>query len=146
MNVLIADEETERRIRMLAEAKGTTLTNAVNDAVRAKLIEMGLEAHDVKEGAAQVVLSVEMRNMTRDYVKFLEKINGKPSGSRVYQMLARHGAAETLRRIIAKPTSGFDFLVANDGVELAFENLAVDPRFESIVDPETRRIAKERLG
>jgi hypothetical protein len=74
----------------------------------------------------------------------LAKSRGKTrGGSRVYQMLARHGAVETLRRLVKQPTEGLEFLVKIDRIDLAAETVAL--KYEAILDEDIIVLARLNL-
>ncbi len=149
--VLINDPQTEERVRRLAELKGTNLTATIHDAVTAELARLGVTFETKmsdEEKALEAKLDARMRKVTRDYVRLLEADTGKKGGSRVYQMLSRHGAVETLRRLMAKETSGFQYLKDHEPprLDLAFETLAADREFAPILDAVTIAVAKKRMA
>ncbi|YCI07036.1 hypothetical protein M1D34_31830 (plasmid) [Ensifer sp. D2-11] len=146
--VLINDPQTEARIRRLAEVKQTTITSTVNEVVTAELTRLGetIETRPIlKDKALEADLGMRMRDVTRDYVRFRESQTGRKGGSRVYQMLARRGAVETMRRIMVNETEGFGFLREHERLDLAFEELAIKPKYASILGPQIVEIARDRL-
>lgn len=146
--VLINDPEIEARIRRLSALKQTTITATIGEVVTAELNRLG-EIVEKKPIANNMVLEfsldLRMRDVTREYVRFRELQTGKKGGSRVYQMLARRGTVETMRRIIVSESPGFTFLRDHDRLDLAFEVLAVDPKFAPILGPQIVEIARNRL-
>ena len=50
-----------------------------------------------------------------------------------------------LYKYVRRGTGGLDFLVKAKRLDLAYEQFAVDPRFEHLFDEETRRLAAETL-
>jgi antitoxin VapB len=145
----VSDPETDRLVRQLATRRGLGITEAINLAVRNELAKDG-PAKAVPAPRAETdllaALDREIRAKILDYTRLLAKDRGTRSvGSRVYQMLVRHGPVETLRRLVAKPTEGLIFLRDQNRLELSAEHIVLDLRFLSVIPPEVRAQAEENL-
>jgi len=57
-------------------------------------------------------------------------------------MLRRHRAVGTLDRLVAKPTDGLLFLAKIGRLDISAEEIALKPKYESIVSEETRARAE----
>lgn len=151
MPVYIADPETSDLVARLAQERGLNKTEAVRLAVMNELMNAGIDVEaeklpqNAKDHALVERLDAELRRVTGNYVKLRERITSKPSGSRIYQMLARHGAVEVVRRMVEKRTDALSFVMEHGYPELAFESVALNPEFGSIIDEKTKRIARENL-
>jgi len=88
-----------------------------------------------------------IRSSRLEYTRLLAKQRGTKSvGSRVYQMIARHGAVGTLSRLVDRPTEGLVFLKNIDRLDLAAETIALDPRYESLIGEDIRTRAQANLA
>jgi|SRR5580704_2794642 hypothetical protein len=156
MNAIhIVDPGTCALVRQLAKHRSTGPTETVRVAVEAELAREGiapmtpeLETEAPTRRTLVKELDAELRATTLDYTRLRAKAEGKKNvGSRIYQMIRRHGAVDALQRLVNRPTAteGFAFLVKMDRLYLAVEAIAVKPKYASIVDEETRAIARKRL-
>ena len=107
----ITDPETNELVRRLAESRSLGITEAIKIAVTnelakdgvvcasTSLITRGVNAliKDTDRVALEVEIERTLRAITLEYTRLLAKQRGTKSvGSRVYQMIARHGAVGTL--------------------------------------------------
>jgi hypothetical protein len=60
-------------------------------------------------------------------------------------MIKSLGIIETLRRLVSRPTSGFNFLAEIGRTELAVEHIALNPKYRSIVPKDIREMAQSNL-
>jgi hypothetical protein len=145
----ITDPETTSLTRLLADKLNISITDAVKQAVKSELIQHGLEpAPDPtpKDEALNAAIERDLREMTLEYTRFRAKQEGKKrGGSRVYQMLSRHGALEVLRRLVSQPTDGLRFVVRHGRRDLAFENIVLKPEYASIISDEIKAGARRNL-
>lgn len=143
----ITDPATTTAVRQLAQVMDTSITEAVRTAVTNELNHRGIElpAPPVLDEKLVVRLDKEIRDVTLQYVRLKAAATGKPSGSRVYQMLVRNGPVETLNRLIGEPTEGLHFLNQKDRLDLAAESIALKAEYVSIVNAATRARARENL-
>ena len=159
----ISDPDTDALVRQLAEVQGVGLTEAVRIAVTSELARQGIApvtgrgsrsdaAMGDQDGAAdpeelERLLDEELRKATLAYTRLLAKQRGtKRAGSRVYQMLARHGPVGTLNRLVRRTTETLVFLRDMGRLDLAAETIALDPRFERIVGKDLRARASASLA
>lgn len=140
----ISDRETDGLVRRLAARRSLGLTEAIKLAVSNELLKDEVEVMPTtpKEpqgggtDKASLVRDLEavIRSTTLEYTRLVAKQRGtKGIGSRVYQMLARHGAVETVRRLVERPTDGLEFLKSVDRLDLSAEKIALNPRYKSIL-------------
>ena len=79
-------------------------------------------------------LETVVRSTTLEYTRLVAKDRGtKGVGSRVYQMLARHGTVGTLERLVDRPTDGLEFLKSIGRLDLSAEEIALNPRYKSLL-------------
>jgi hypothetical protein len=148
----VSDPETDRLVRRLAERRSLGITEAINLAVCNELAKDDPEDEEpgtmtsATEGDLLRELDRVLRATTLDYTRLLAKHRGRKGGSRVYQMLGRHGPVETLRRLVARPTDGVAFLHSIDRLDLSAEQIAIAPRFKSIIPDDVRASAHENLA
>lgn len=150
----ISDPETDKLVRTLAERRSIGVTEAVKLAVSNELLKDGISAmpglRDEPQGADNASLERKLEAILRDttlvYSRLLSRRRGvKGVGSRVYQMLRRHGAVGTLERLVARPTEGLEFLKSIDRLDLSAEKIALDPRFRSILTEDILSRARDNL-
>jgi hypothetical protein len=152
----VSDPETDELVRRLAARRSLGLTEAIRLAVSNELLKDEVEAiptsskkpqgGDVYKPSLWHDLDTEMRSTTLDYTRLLAKHRGtKGVGSRIYQMLARHGSVETLKRLVNNPTDGLQFLKSIDRFDLSAEKIALDPRYEDIITEDIRARARANL-
>ena len=151
MNAIsIADKHTEACVRRLAEIQNVGLTEAIKIAAENDLatrFNERVEPEKPKFDSLTEQLEAEIRSTTKEYVRLLARHRGKKrGGSRVYQMLARRGPVETLRRLVQQPTEGLEFLVRIGRLDLAAETLALKPEYESILDEVIIVLARANLA
>ncbi|PSO25198.1 hypothetical protein [Bradyrhizobium sp. MOS002] len=92
------------------------------------------------------LLDSELRRITLEYQRLQAKVQGKPSvGSRVYKMIADNGVIGTLEKLVERKTDGLEFLIENNRLNLAAENLVLDDRFKLVVSDEMREKAERNL-
>jgi hypothetical protein len=153
----ISDLETDELVRRLAARRSLSLTEAIKLAVKNELSKE--ETNEVpnpverqRDGVLDNAtlerdLEVEIRSTTLEYIRLRAKNRGtKGVGSRVYQMLARHGAVETLQRLVNHPTEGLEFLKSVDRYALSAEKLVLDQRYRNIIPEDMRTRARENLN
>jgi hypothetical protein len=152
----ISDPETDRLVRALAEKRALSVTEAVKLAVANELLKDGVPTLADKQedllGARPDGPSLErklesiLRDTTLVYSRLLARRRGvKGVGSRVYQMIRRHGAVGALERLVARPTEGLEFLKSIDRLDLSAEKIALDLRFRSLMSEDTLARARENL-
>jgi hypothetical protein len=152
----ISDHETDKLVRRLAARRSVSLTEAIKLAVGNELAKDDVEemptasdkpqVGDTDNASLERDLDAVMRSTTLDYIRLRAKQRGtKGVGSRVYQMLARHGSVETLRRLVNRPPDGLDFLNSIDKLELSAEEIALAPRYNKIIDEDIRARALANL-
>jgi len=140
----ISDRDTDELVRRLAARRSLGLTEAIKLAVSNELLKDGVEVmattpegpHGVGADKASLERDLEavIRSTTLEYTRLLAKQRGtKGIGSRVYQMLARHGAVGTLERLVERPTNGLEFLKSVDRLDLSAEEIALNPRYKTIL-------------
>jgi hypothetical protein len=78
------------------------------------------------------------------YIRLRAAATGKPSGSRVYQMLVRNPVG-TLNRLTGEPTEGLRFLRQENRLDLAAESIALKADYVSIISRETKARARKNL-
>jgi hypothetical protein len=153
-SILITDDHTVGLVERLVSVVGfPSKTAAVNAAARAMLLSRGIDVDrenapkTTAEAALIERLGAELKDVTRTYVRLLEKATGKPSGSRMYQMLKRRGPVDTVRRIVAQPSAGLDFLAKCDPprLDLAFETIALKHDYRTLFEDQTLRQAELNL-
>jgi hypothetical protein len=94
----------------------------------------------------------DRRALDRDLAAALRDIYAKCDAlgyrpTAMLEMVARLGALETVRRLVAQPMSeGFGRLAAMGHLELAVETLVLDARWDGVFSEEERRIARRKLG
>lgn len=152
----ISDRETDELVRRLAARRSLHLTEAIKLAVRNELQkdddaeDVGMRNLEIQSNdKVSLVSDLEalMRSTTLDYTRLLAKQRGtKGVGSRVYQMLRRHGPVETLTRLISHHTEGLEFLKSIGRLELSAEAIALTPKYEGIITEEVRARAQNNLG
>ena len=145
----IADLETIALVEMLAETLGSNKTAAIRLATSEALERRGqsitVEMPQYQGGLTDTLMA-RLRRETVEYVRLREQATSRKSGSRIYGMLRRHGPVDTLRRLImAGPTEGLRFLIEQDRLDLAAENAAIDPAYESLIPADVRERARENL-
>ncbi|MFZ1104923.1 MAG: type II toxin-antitoxin system VapB family antitoxin [Hyphomicrobiaceae bacterium] len=145
----ISDVETIELVERLAETLGCTKTAAINRGMR-EALESRSQSTTVEmpkpRGGLKAQLHARLHHETVKYVRLREEISGKKSGSRVYGMLNRHGPVETVRRLVmGGPSEGLRFLAEHDRLELAAENAAIDPAYESLIQEDVRQRALQNL-
>lgn len=153
----ISDPETDKLVRLLAEKRDLGVTEAVKLAVSNELLKDGILASGRQmptesqfgptgEASLEAKLEAILRDTTLIYARLLSQRQGvKGVGSRVYQMLRRHGAVGTLERLVARPTEGLEFLKSINRLDLSAEKIALDPRFRSILSEDILRRARDNL-
>jgi hypothetical protein len=156
----ITDPETDILVRRLAASRSMGITEAIKLAVINELAKDGTAPVSlspiIRTGkplvgitdrrALERELEEVLRSVTLDYTRILAKERGTKSlGSRVYQMIARYGAVGTLARLVDGPTDGLTFLKSVGRLDLAAENIALDPRYESLISEDIRARAKANL-
>jgi hypothetical protein len=155
VTVNIIDPETEARVRALAKSRSGSLTEAVSFAVTEALTKAGVPLPELLpaktklkgDAALEHELDRRIRSDTLKYTRLRNEVLGtKGGGSRIYQMLRRHGPVETLRRLVMRPTDGLKFLVENDAIDISAEKLALEPRFASILPEDIRIRARANLA
>lgn len=152
--LVIADFETIENVDRLCEVVPfPNKTAAVNAAVKAMLLSRGVDVDAERRPSPQdaaLVARLEgaLRQATRDYVKLMEMETGKPSGSRIYQMLARRGAVDTVVRVVASPSEGLDFLADLEPprLDLAFETIALSPEFRGLFSEAVLKQCEDNLA
>ncbi len=135
------------------------VTEAVNTAVRNELQRNGTiiaatEALDEStppddRDTLIKALDAEIRSTTLEYARLKAKDEGKKNvGSRVYQMLSRHGAIETLRRLVNRPvtTEGLAFLDRIGRLDLTAEEVALNQKYASIMPEDIVAYARANLA
>jgi hypothetical protein len=153
----ISDRETDTLVRRLAERRSLGLTEAIKLAISNELSKDKIEdappateesqGRDTDKAALERELDALMRSSTLEYTRLLAKRRGTSGvGSRVYQMLARHGAVETLRRLINRPTDGLKFLKSIDKLYLSAEEIVLNPRYTRIITEDMRARARANLS
>jgi len=153
----ISDRETDELVRRLAERRSLGLTEAIRLAVSNELSKdagagtTSTAARPQQRIADQAALQRELdaliRSTTLEYTRLLAKQRGtKGVGSRVYQMLARHGAVETLSRLINHPTDGLVFLKSIGKLCLSAEEIVLAPKFNTIITEDMRVRARGNLS
>jgi hypothetical protein len=153
----ISDRETDDLVRRLAARRSLGLTEAIKLAVSNELLKDEVEVMPATPKEPQGVgadkasleheLEAEIRSTTLAYTRLVAKQRGtKGVGSRVYQMLARHGAVETLRRLVERPTDGLNFLNSVDRLDLSAEKIALKRKYESIITEDIRARARANLA
>jgi hypothetical protein len=152
----ISDPETDKLVRVLAEKRSLSVTEAVKLAVGNELMKDGISAPAPADepqvgGTDKVSLERKLEAMLRDttlvYARLLSRRRGvKGVGSRVYQMLRRHGAVGTLERLVARPTEGLEFLKSIDRLDLSAEKIALDPRFRILLSEDIVWRARNNLS
>lgn len=153
----ISDRDTDQLVRRLAARRSLGLTEAIKLAVSNELLKdelevtpsVSFEEHE-HEGADKNALirdlEVELRSTTLDYTRLLAKHRRtKGVGSRVYQMIARHGAVGTLERLVNRPTVGLRFLKAVDELRLSAEEIALKTKYSSIISGDIIAKARDNL-
>jgi hypothetical protein len=142
-------EAIRRLIVRLSQTLGCTKTAAIKLGVREALEKRSqptIVETPKPRGGVKAELHARLHRETVEYVRLREQVTGKRSGSRVYGMLNRHGPIETLRRLImGGPSEGLRFLAERDRLELAAENAALDPAYESLIPADARERALENL-
>jgi hypothetical protein len=147
----ISDPETDALVRQLAESRSVGLTEAIKVAVKNELARDGITAPRTTSRMTDSAILLEeleaiIRSTTLDYTRLrAKKMGTKGVGSRVYQMLHRHGPVETLRRLVQRPTEGLKFLKDADRIDLAAETIALDWRFKTIIDEDILSRARANL-
>lgn len=152
----ISDRETDRLVRILAEKRSLSVTEAVRLAVSNELLKDGVAAQSettrepasagLDHAALERRLEAILRDATLVYARLLARRRGvKGVGSRVYQMLRRHGAVGALERLVARPTEGLEFLKSIDRLDLSAEKIALDPRFRTILSEDVLQRARQNL-
>jgi hypothetical protein len=150
----ISDPKADQLVRRLAQQRGISFTQAITLAVENELAkdepfaepETPPQRAPLTKRELEQELEAELRATTLDYTRLLAKAKGKKSvGSRVYQMISRHGPVGTLDRLVAKPTPGLLFLSKIDQMELSAEEIALKPKYTSIVSEEIRVRARDNL-
>ena len=149
----ISDRETDQLIRKLAERRSLSLTETIKMAVQNELLKdaemSGVSPTDrtLLSQPGETELEAVLRSATLQYTRLVAKRRGtKGVGSRVYQMIARHGALGTLDRLVNRPTDGLEFLKSENRLELSAEKIALDDRFEKIVPNDIRVRARANLA
>jgi hypothetical protein len=154
----INDPETVALVRAFAKAGGTSMTAAVNRAVRGAMDERGIplpkpaQPKGTSKKALEARLDAALRAFTLDYTRLRNEVLGtRGGGSYIYRMIRTHGAVEALRRVLQHPfkpgdTVGLAFLAKCKRLELAIEHLALDPVYAPIVDEATRIRARANLA
>jgi hypothetical protein len=148
MAIHISDPETIALVERLAETLGSNKTAAINRGMREALErrDQSTAVEMPKPRGAKADLHARLRRETVEYVRVREQVSGKKSGSRIYRMLSLHGPVETLRRLImGGPSEGLRFLAERDRLDLAAENAAIDPAYESLIPANVRERALENL-
>jgi hypothetical protein len=151
----ISDPETDDLVRRLAAKRSLSLTETIKLAISNELskeeanemrkIFQKPREDDADDGSLRD-LEAEIRSTTLEYSRLRAKRRGtKGVGSRVYQMLARHGAVETLNRLVNRPTEGLEFLKLIDRFDWSAEKLALDPRYQNIISEDIRDRARANL-
>jgi hypothetical protein len=91
-------------------------------------------------------LEREIRSTTKEYVRLRAAAQGKRTGgSRVYQMLSRYQPVGTIKKLVSGPTDGLTFLCSIKRPELSAEWIALQPRYDSIISDDIRRLARANL-
>jgi hypothetical protein len=144
----ISDAETDELVRRLAARRSLGLTEAIRLAVSNELSKDGPEAmpppSKEPQGGDVAKLDEEMRSTTLEYTRLLAKHRGKKGvGSRVYQMLARHGSIDTLGRLVSRPTEGLTFLHSIGRLDLSAEEIAL--KYKDIIPEDIRARARANL-
>jgi hypothetical protein len=146
----ISDPETVVLVERLAQTLGSNKTAAIKLGMREALESRGRPTSvemPKPRGGLKAELHARLHRETVEYVRLREQVSGKKSGSRVYVMLNRHGPVETLRRLImGGPSEGLRFLAEQDRLDLAAENTALDPAYESLIPGDLRERALENLA
>jgi hypothetical protein len=158
MAIHISDPETVTLVRRLARTRSIGVTEAVNTAVRNELHRNGVTTALEEPNTAPppddrdaliAALNADIRSTTLEYTRLKAKDEGKKNvGSRVYQMLSRRGAIETLRRLVNRPvtTEGFAFLDRIGRIDLTAEAVALNPKYASIMPEDIVACAGANLG
>lgn len=152
----ISDRDTDQLVRRLAARRSLGLTESIKLAVSNELLKDELEVMPTvfeehehvgdDENALIRDLEAELRSTTLDYTRLLAKHKEtKGVGSRVYQMIARHGAVGTLERLVDRPTDGLRFLKSIDKLRLSAEEIALKPKYRSIMDGDIIAKARDNL-
>jgi hypothetical protein len=112
------------------------LTEAIFVATRNELRREGVEPPATNPGDPDPLvaqLDAEIRAALREYLPLVAKHRGrKRVGSRVWPMLAQHGVVEMLRRLFRGPTEGLDECFRVGRPDLAFERIALQPKYARI--------------
>lgn len=148
MAILIADAETEALIRKLAADRRLSLTAAVRAAVIKELGPLSSQATNVPVSKDELMQEFErrFRAETVEYLRLRARDAGKArQGTRIWGMLKRHGVVETSRRLLSKPTDGLQFLKRVGRLDIATENLVLDPAFEPVIPADIRDRARANL-
>jgi hypothetical protein len=153
MGIHITDKQTVDRVRLLAKVLSKNITETVNLAVSHELARNGVSeptattAPKRTRAGLEADLEAIIRSTTLDYTRLVAREHGKKGvGSRIYQMLGRHGPLGTLERLVVRPTEGLRFLAEKNRLDLAAETIALDPRFERIVSDDVRERARTNLA
>jgi hypothetical protein len=152
----ISDRDTDDLVRRLAAKRLLSLTEAIKLAVINELLKDEIEVMptnpEESQGGSADKTSLErdleavMRSTTLDYTRLVAKQRGtKGVGSRVYQMLARHGAVGTLERLVERPTDGLEFLKSVDRLDLSAEEIALNPRYKNLLTEDILARARANL-
>jgi hypothetical protein len=148
----ISDQATVALVRQLAEHRGDSITETIKQAILVELEREGVSPpsrpnpRGQSRRALRADLEAAVRAVTLEYSRHMARRNGRHPGSRVYKMLARHGVFGTLELLLAKPTDGLRMCVEMGRIDLAFEKVALDPRFRSIISAELRAKASANLA
>jgi Rv0623-like transcription factor len=152
MALHIADEATSDYVDQLAKHEGVTKTEAVKRAVVAALLTFGVNAkadRAAKKPSNPPIdpdLETEARTIALEYARLLARHKGnKAVGTYAWGDFKRDGVVGAITKYVRRGTGGLDFLVKAKRLDLAYEQFAVDPRFEHLFDEETRRLAAETL-
>lgn len=151
----ITDRETDALVRQLAKHLSVGLTDAINRAARNELEREGVEpltaaSEPIAPAGNPDELMKQLESVasgaTREFARLNARRKGKRPGSYFFPMLPRYGLIGTLERYIDRPTSeGLKLCVEMERLDLAYETIVLDPKFETIVPAHIRAKAHANL-
>jgi hypothetical protein len=125
--------------------KTAAINLAVREALERREISTEIEMPE-PAGSLEDQLKARLHREAVEYVRLRTQVTGKRSGTYAYRDLKWYGPVKTLERYVMLGSSeGLRFLAEQDRLDLAAENAAIDPAYESLIPAEVRKKAQENL-